>query len=107
MEGAATGSRWHRAMLLRLEDMSAHTMGSADPQCHCSAPATEARSAKEPLGMDLSAQGISFHPREKRAPGERKGDCMWEGGDRDEFLRGWWESWLGEQLRAESSQQWL
>lgn len=36
--------------------------------------------------MDLSAQGISFHPREKKAPGEGKRDCVWEDGGRGEFL---------------------
>lgn len=36
--------------------------------------------------MDLSAQGISFHPREKRTPGEGKGDCVWEDGGRGEFF---------------------
>lgn len=83
---------------------ASRAMGSTDPQCHCCAPAAEDRSAREPLGTDSSAQGISSPPQGRREVGrghQEKSELVWKAGGRDNrnVLQWWWDMWLGEQLR--------
>ena len=69
-------------------------VGSIDPQCHCCAPATEDRSAREPLGTDSSAQGISSPPQGRREVGrghQEKSELVWKAGGRDDRkVLQWW-----------------
>lgn len=80
-------------------------MGSTDPWCHCCTPATEDRSTRKPLGTDSSAQDNQRRRRGERAP--EKSKLEWKAGGRDnrEVLQGWWEMWLGDELREGRLQQ--
>lgn len=82
-----------------------HAMGSTDPWCHCCTPATEDRSTRKPLGTDSSAQDNQRRRRGERAP--EKSKLEWKAGGRDnrEVLQGWWEMWLGDELREGRLQQ--